>query len=237
MFQSFLPLVYNNRNYRPSFGIFEIGRVVQGEKEDGTANERRMLGIAMYSKEMAEKTLYISAVQLINTICSQLKHKKAEYAKIETEHAWQHPRNTAQIMLDGKRVGVMNTLHPGTLGKIAKNAVVVCIEIDMDLLLEIEPAALEFAEPSRFPTVEYDLSLIIPEGVRFEDISTCWKKLKIKELRDVSVIDIYDAQTVKSITIRLFFGLDDRTLTGEEVQKHIDHILENLETIGVKLKS
>lgn len=237
LFQSFLPLVYNNRNYRPSFGMFEIGRVVHGEKEDGTANERRMLGIAMYSKETPEKTLYISAVQLINTICSQLKHKKAEYVKIETEHVWQHPKNTAEIMLDGKRIGVMNTLHPKTLGKIAKNAAVVCIEIDMDLLLEVAPNALEFAEPSRFPTVEYDLSLIMPEGVRFDDISTCWKKLKMKELRDVSVIDIYDAQGVKSITIRLSFGLDDRTLTGEEVQNHIDHVLENLETIGVKLKS
>lgn len=236
LFQSFLPVIYSNRNYKPSFGIFEIGRTILGEREDGTADEHRMLGIAMYSKETTEKNLYISAVQLINTIISQLKHKKAEYVKIETEHAWQHPKNTSAIMADGKKIGVLNTLHPKTLSKIAKNAVVVCVEIDMDALLAVEFKNLDFAEPSRFPSVEYDLSLLMPEGVRFDTIATCWTKLNIKELREVSVIDIYDAQGIKSITVRFSFGLDDRTLTGEEVQNQIDKILANLETIGVKMK-
>lgn len=236
MLQSFLPVVYSNRNYKPSFGIFEIGRTILGEREDGTADEHRMLGIAMYSKETTEKNLYISAVQLINTIVSLLKHKKTEYVKIETEHVWQHPKNTSAIMVDGRRIGVLNTLHPKTLSKIAKNAVVVCAEIDMDELLAVTFQNLDFEEPSRFPSVEYDLSLLMPEGIRFDTISTCWTKLNIKELREVSVIDIYDAQGIKSITVRFSFGLDDRTLTGEEVQNHIDKILANLETIGVKMK-
>ena len=107
----------------------------------------------------------------------------------------------------------------------------------MDALLAISADALHFAEPSRFPTVEYDLSLLLPEGVRFDDISSCWAKLLKKHLKEVSVIDIYDAEAVKSITVRFSFGLDDRTLTGEEVQKSIDDILANLETIGVKMKS
>lgn len=236
MLQSFLPVIYSNRNYKPSFGIFEIGRTILGEREDGTADEHRMLGIAMYSKEVAEKELYIRAVQLINTIVSQLKHKKTEYVKIETEHVWQHPKNTSAITVDGRRIGVLSTLHPKTLSKIAKNAVVVCAEIDMDELLAVTFRNLDFAEPSRFPSVEYDLSLLMPEGVRFDQISASWKELKIKELREVSVIDIYDAQGIKSITVRFSFGLDDRTLTGEEVQSHIDRILANLETIGVKMK-
>lgn len=236
LMQSFLPVIYSNRNYKPSFGIFEIGRTVHGEREDGTADEHRMLGIAMYSKESTEKTLYIRAVQMINTILSQLKHQKAEYTKIETEHVWQHPKNTSAIMADGRRIGVLHTLHPKTLSKIAKNAVVVCVEIDMDELLAVAFRNLEFAEPSRFPSVEYDLSLLMPEGVRFDTISGCWQKLHIKELREVSVIDIYDAKGIKSITVRFSFGLDDRTLTGEEVQGHIDRILANLDEVGVKMK-
>ena len=196
-----------------------------------------MLGIAFYSKETGEKALYIKAVQLVNTIVNQLKHKKADYTKIEPEHIWQHPKNTAAISVDGTTIGVLNTLHPKTLGKITKNGAIVCIEIDMDALLAISADALLFAEPSRFPTVEYDLSLLLPEGVRFDDISSCWAKLLKKHLKEVSVIDIYDAEAVKSITVRFSFGLDDRTLTGEEVQKSIDDILANLETIGVKMKS
>lgn len=237
MMQSFLPVIYNNRNYRPSFGIFEIGRATLGTCEDGTANEQRMLGVAMYSKETSEKTLYIQAVQLVNTICSMLKHKTPSYQKIAVEHVWQHPKNTAEIRLDSKRIGVLNTIHPKTLKNIAKNAAVVCIEINMDDLLNIESADLLFNEPSKYPSIDYDLSLVLPEGVRFDSLKQCWDGLKIKELNHVSIIDIYDNGTVKSITIRLSFGRDDRTLTSEEVQKHVDAILKNFEEIGVKLKT
>ena len=57
LFQSFLPVVYSNRNYKPSFGIFS-GRTILGEREDGTADEHRMFGIAMYSKETTEESVY-----------------------------------------------------------------------------------------------------------------------------------------------------------------------------------
>ena len=236
MMQSFLPLVYNNRNYKSSFGMFEIARTVLGVREDETADEHRMLGIAMYSKEESEKKLYIKAVQLLNAIVSQLKHKKVAYEKTEVRHEWQHPKNTTKILVDGKEIGILNTLHPKTLAHIAKNAAVVCIEIDMDALLAIRAMDLEFNEPSKYPTIEYDLSLLISEGVRFDTIAECWKKLELEILREVSVIDIYDAAGVKSVTIRLSFGLDTRTLTSEEVQAAVDAILKNMNEIGVNLK-
>lgn len=237
MMESFLPVVYNNRNYSSSFGIFEIGRVVQGTREDGTANEHRMLAVAMYSKEESEKTLYFKAVEMLNSMCDQLKHKLPKYSKIEVEHIWQHPKNTADIVLEGIRIGVLNTLHPKTLKKISKNGSVVCVEIDMDQLLSIPTKELVFEEPSKYPSIEYDLSLVLPEGTRFEQLKECWKKIGIKELKNVSVIDIYDSGIVKSITIRMTFGCNDRTLTGEEVQKRIDKVLSNFEDIGIKLKT
>lgn len=236
MMESFLPAIYANRNYKPSFGIFEIGRVVEGRKDDGTANEQRRLAVAVFSKETTEKALYLQMVQMINAVCDNLKHLLPEYKKTEVSHVWQHPKNTAVFSLAGKEIGVLNTLHPRVLGKIAKNASVVCMEIDMDALLAVPAAGLEFEEPSRFPTIEYDLSLVIPEGIRFERLADCWSALESGTLRDASVIDIYDAGVVKSIAIRFAFGCEDRTLTGEEVQRDIDRILDNLREIDVKLK-
>jgi len=236
MFSCILPVIYKNRNTSSNFGIFEIGRVVEGIKSDETANERRKLAIALYSKESTEKSQYIKAVSLINEICNQIKHKKPSFVKISPEHVWQHPKNTSEIILDATKIGVINTVHPKTLTKIAKNASIICIEIDMDIFDEIEAASLLFAEPSKFPTIEYDLSLLMPEGVRFENIKSCWEGLKIKELLDVKVIDIYDALPVKSITVRFIFGAEDRTLTSEEVQAKIDKIISKLKEIDVVLK-
>ncbi|MBQ8945439.1 MAG: phenylalanine--tRNA ligase subunit beta [Lachnospiraceae bacterium] len=236
MMLSFLPAVRQNRNFRNEFGIFEIGRVVEGTRPDGTADEHRHLAVCTYSKERSEKELYMEAVGLINSIVSELKHKKVTYRKIDVSHEWQHPKNTSEISVDGTVIGVLNTLYPSVRTRIAKNAYVVCIEIDMDDLLKIEPADLEFIEPSAYPAVDYDLSLVIPDGVRYEDIASCWDDLRIKELSKTSVIDIYDAGPVKSITLRFSFVASDRTLTGEEVQQHVDAILEGLKKKGVRLK-
>ncbi|MCR5686779.1 MAG: phenylalanine--tRNA ligase subunit beta [Lachnospiraceae bacterium] len=237
MMQCLLPFVYKNRSFADTFGIFEIGRTVNGEREDKTADERRMLGIVLYSKEESEKSLYMQGVDIVNTIVSEIKHKKAGYKKNETEHAWQHPKNTTSLFADDVRFGVMNTLHPSTLSKIAKNCAAVCIEIDMDIFDGIEASELDFNEPSRFPAVDYDLSLVVPEGVRFEDMEKCWNAADDPALSSVSVIDIYDQGGTRSITARFSFVLENRTLTSEEVQKSIDGILEKLSQLSVTLRA
>lgn len=236
MMQSMLPLINKNKNVKPSFGLFEIGRVTGGVREDGTANELRHLAVAMYSKEVTEKVLYMRAVEMINTMVDELKHKKPTYVKTEPAHAWQHPKNTTKIMVDDVVIGVLNTVHPKTLSKISKNGVVVLIEIDMDDLLKVSSVDFEFDEPSKFPGIDYDLSLVLPEGIRFENIESCWVNESFAELKKVSVIDIYDNGVVKSETLRFHFELPDRTLTSEEVQADIDKILDNLSKINVELK-
>lgn len=237
MHLSLLPVVYKNRSFATHFGIFEVGRVVEGIREDGTANERRHLAFEFYSKDESEKSQYIKAVGLINELVSELKHKKVSYVKITPEHVFGHPKNTSAISVDGIKIGVINTIHPKVMEKIAKNASIVAVEIDLDLFDEIGTNALDFNEPSKFPTVDYDLSLLIPEGVRFEELSSCYQDKKIKNLLDVKVIDIYDVLPVKSITVRFVFGAEDRTLTSEEVQKNIDRIIENLSAVNVTLKN
>ncbi|MCR5502996.1 MAG: phenylalanine--tRNA ligase subunit beta [Lachnospiraceae bacterium] len=237
MMQTLLPVVNKNKNYQPDFGVFEIGRVVHGLKEDETADERRMLGIVLYSKQVTEKQLYLKAVEAVDAIVSLLKHSTPSYRKTAPVHTWQHPKNTAEILIAGSVIGRINTLHPSNLVRIAKNAFAVCVEIDMDALLDAKAGVLSFEAPSRFPGIDYDLSLVIPEGMRFEDIQECWMGKEIADLRKVSVIDIYDAGLVKSVTVRFAFGSDERSLTGEEVQGHIDAIIDRLKARRVELKA
>ncbi len=236
LMQSFLPVINKNKNYRPSFGIFEIGRKVNGTRADGTADEVRTLGIAIYSKAEPEKQLYFKGVELVNAMIDELKHKKVKYVKTECEFDYQHPKNTSKILVDGTVIGVINTVHPSVLAKITRNASVVMIEIEMDALLGIKADDLNFDEPSKFPGIDYDLSLVINEGTRYENIEECWKNEGFKELKDVSVIDMYDNGNVKSVTLRFRFELPDRTLTSEEVQADIDRILSNLRKVNVELK-
>ena len=237
MLPTLLLAASENKDFGESYGIFEIGRVVDGLKENGYANERRRLGVVLYDKTVSEKELFFKAVTIINNIFSQIKHKSPELKKIAPAHAWQHPKNTAEITCDGKKIGVLNTLHPTNAQKLDKVAKVVCIEIDVDDFITVKGENIAFAEPSTQQSTYYDLSLIMTEGTTFAKLSECWNSLNLSELDSVKVIDTYDNGEIKSVTVRLIFSAKDRTLEMDEVQSWINTILENLKNIGIELRN
>ena len=74
------------------------------------------------------------------------------------------------------------------------------------------------------------------DGVTFADLSECWNKLELSELNNVKVIDTYEKDGVKSITVRLIFSSKEKTLEMDEVQGWIDEILSNLKNIGIEMR-
>ncbi len=236
MIPTLLSAVSDNKDYADNYGIFEIGRVAAGVKEDGTANERRRLGIVLFDKTISEKELFFKAISMVNEIFLQIKHKAPVLTKVAPAHAWQHPKNTASISCDGVNVGAINTLHPANAQKLDKNGVAVCIEIDVDDFITIGGDNISFIEPSTQQSTYYDLSLIMKDGVTFADMSECWNKLGLAELNNVKVIDTYEKDGVKSITVRLIFSSKEKTLEMDEVQAWIDEILANLKNIGIEMR-
>ena len=236
MIPTLLSAVSDNKDYADNYGIFEIGRVAAGVKEDGTANERRRLGIVLFDKTISEKELFFKAISMVNEIFLQIKHKAPVLTKVAPSHAWQHPKNTASITCDGVAVGAINTLHPANAQKLDKNGVAVCIEIDVDDFITIGGDNISFVEPSTQQSTYYDLSLVLKAGVTFADMSECWSKLGLAELNNVKVIDTYEKDGVKSITVRLIFSSKEKTLEMDEVQAWIDEILANLKNIGIEMR-
>ena len=233
MLPTLLVMANENKNFADTYGIFEIGRVVDGTKENGTANERKRLGVVLYDKSGDEKALYFKALEVINCIVTSIKQQKPDYKKISPEHNWQHPKNTAEISVFGKKFGTICTLHPSNRTKFDKTAAVVCFEFDMNFFNSINASALSFNESSEMQPLWYDISLIIGKSTRFSDLEKCWIKENITELESVKVVDTFEKDNLKSVTVRFNFVAMDRTLEMEEVQGFIDRIVANLSSIGV----
>ena len=132
---------------------------------------------------------------------------------------------------------VIKVSMPGLYKKLDKVGKAVCIEIDVDAFVEIAGANIDFCEPSAQQSTYYDLSLIMKEGVTFADLQNCWNALNLEELNSVKVIDTYENDEMKSVTVRLIFSAKDRTLEMDEVQGWIDTILANLKNIGIELRA
>ncbi len=226
-----------NKSYAPDFGIFEVARVVEGLNDDGTCNERKKLGIVMMSHTKSEKEIYFELRNIIALIVNDIKHSKAAFAFADAKHSWEHPKNTVSVSVDGVVIGSMAAIHPVANEKIDKKAAIVFAEIDMPTFSDIKNKGIAYDEPSKYPSIEFDLSFVINDGIKFSDIEAAWKNDGFEYLKDVFLIDVYDDGTQKSISIRLHFMSKEKTLQRTEIQPYVDNIIKVLSERGINLKA
>lgn len=229
--------VKSNVGYASDFGVFEIGRVVTGMTENNLCIERKKLCVTLYSKTKGMKNLYFELRDIIATITDDLKHKTLSYKAKEAEHSYEHPVNLYEVILDGEVIGEIGIVHPVVSKKIDKKADIVFAELDMEAFADVKNASITYSEPSKFPPMTYDLSVVMPSGTFFSDLMNCWKNLGQEILKNTRIVDTYDTETIHSITIRFEFSSNERTLESGEVQKVMDKVIENLKGINVNLRA
>ncbi len=232
-----LAFVNENKSFAPDFGLFEIGRVCEGLKEDGMCNERKKLGIALYSRTRSEKELYLELLEILTALGRNIKRAEFTFAHAAPKHQWQHPRNTAVVCYNGQELGWLCTLHPAVLSKLDKKGAAVCAQLDMDAFAAIPATDIAYREPSRFPGIDIDLSLVLPEGITYGQLAPAWAEFDQDTLTGVTLIDSFQQKGFSSITLRFAFSSPERTLSKEEVQPWVDSILQKLAPLGVTLRS
>ncbi len=235
MMHTLLPVLKENRFYAPSFGIFEIGRTVKGLRPDGTCNERKTLGVALLSHEK-ERDAFLRARDMIAAGLFDLRRIQPTFERVQPIHAWEHPANTAAILLGGKTIGTLSTVHPEVAAQIDKKAALVTFELDLDALAEIGETDLQYREPSRFPGIDIDLSFMLDRDVTFADVVRPFYEDRDETLSNISLVDLYEAEG-KSMTIRLSFVSPVKTLQKTEVQAYIDRILAVLAEQNIRLRA
>ena len=228
--------VKTNVGYSPEFGIFEIGRVVTGMTEDNLCVEKKMLAVTLYSKTQEVKDLYFKLRDILAVITSDVKHKLPDFAAIEPTHSYEHPVNLNAVKLDGKEIGVIGIVHPTIGKKIDKKAAIVFAQIDMQAFADTDNAPIVYDEPTKFPPMDYDISVVVPSNVLFADMAKCWADEGKGILKSAKIVDSYDTEVFHSETIRFEFSSHERTLSSEEVQEIMNSIVANLGKIGVCLR-
>ncbi len=239
MIPTLLSFAAENRSYADSYGIFEIGRTVEGLRADGDCNERKKLGIVLYSKSASEEALYLRARDIVLHLFRDMRHICPEFVVGEgVSYPWQHPVNTAAVKVDGKGIGFICALHPAVATKLDKRAACVAAELDMGLLGEVEPKKIAYREPSRFPGIDIDLTFATePSALVFTDVKARMQKVGGEHLSSVTVCDVYEGENGSSVTFRLSFEAKDKTLSKAEIQPAIDAILAAMAEIGMPLKT
>lgn len=227
--------IKSNTSFSPSFGIFEVGRVVSAVDENNLCVENKMLAVTLFSKTQNVASLYYHLRDILATMSDDIKHKELTFETKSATRDYQHPRNLNRIFCDGVEIGEIGIVHPAVSKKIDKKAAIVFAQIDVEKFAKIENASISYEEPSKFPEMEIDLSFV---SQRFAPIAEAVKLVNSSLIKKIEVTDIYDdeADGTKSITTRLTFAHPEKTLTREEVQEVTDKIINALKEKNISLK-
>ncbi|MBQ7133074.1 MAG: phenylalanine--tRNA ligase subunit beta [Ruminococcus sp.] len=225
--------VKTNVGFAPNFGIFEIGRAVTGIDENNLCIEKKFLGTTLYSKTKDVKTLYFELKDIIETVVDELKHKTVAFEKAEPRSNYEHPINYNAIICDSKELGFIGIAHPTVSKNIDKRAAIVFMQIDMEVLASIKNDSISYVEPSKFPSMDIDLSFVTST---FAPIKKAIENQNCELIKKIEVVDIYEDESSKSITTRLTFSHPEKTLKREEVQDVANAIIDDLKAQGISLK-
>jgi len=225
---------YNLNRKQSDLKLFELGQVSTADDSiDTGARETSHLAILIAGEmrpqqwsQAAEKADIFHMKGILRSIFRDLFGLSLSYRPVVHELF----NNALEVQLDGEQIGVFGELKK--FDPNLKNVSGVYAELRISSELGLE-RSIKYEQVSVFPAVERDLSILIDAGVTYEQVHESILKNAGKSLVYSRLYDIYEGKSIasgkKSLTFRLVFQNQKRTLTEKEIDKDFQRILRGLE--------
>jgi phenylalanyl-tRNA synthetase beta chain len=246
---SLLEVVSTNlRHGRNDVAIFEVGKGYGATGEPPT-HEWWRLGIALTGAaepptwdRPARSFDLDDAKGVLELLCRRLGFERPTYAPIVDDPNL-HPGRTARATAGGDLVGRLGELHPEVVADLDLRAERIYVaEVAVAGLAGGSPSVPRVATPSRHPSVDRDLAVVVPEERPAADVEAAIRRHGGPLLRDVTLFDIYRgrplSETDKSLAYRLTLRDDERTLTESELDAAVAGVMSGLASdLGARFRT
>ena len=225
---SMLEILTRNYNFRnKSAYLYELGRTYF-EKEDGMADEPKILSLGLYGPDESFFTLKGA----VETILDSIRAENVTF-QAENENPSYHPGRCARVYANGQELGVLGQIHPLVAANYGVDTELFCAELRFDVLFAARGADPEYVPLPKFPAVTRDIAVLVDTAITVGQLEACIQSAAKGLLRDVTLFDIYNGANLpagkKSVAFNLVLRADDRSLTAQEADDEVKLILAALE--------
>ena len=234
---SMLDILTRNYNYRnKNVRLYEVGRVYLPGNGDGLATESKVLSMGAYGDD----TDFFTVKGHIEALLGAIRAQEVTFEPCRTNPSY-HPGRCAEVYAGGTRLGVFGQVHPAVAVNYGVDCELYCAELSFDALFESKGSDPEYTPLPKFPAVTRDIAVVCDEKVTVGALEKVIAKAAKGLLREIKLFDIYRGKGVdegkKSVAFSLIFRADDRSLTGEEVDKAVTNLLKALlDELGAVLR-
>jgi len=240
--------VKDNLRFFEKVNIFEIGRVflIKDSYFESEPNSKKYLPAQPYFLSGAymkvdEQMPFYRVKQIVESLLTYLQIDYSINMPKENQH-FQHPFRSANIIVNDKEIGWITELHPLIAKKLEIDEKVGLWQLNFDELSEIVEPKYGYEPVNKYPSVVYDLSIIVDEKAMYKDIAQIIRTVDPKLIKRVDLLDIFKNGKIKagkkSITIRITYQSEEKTLEKEEVEKLQKKVVKQLESgVGAELRA
>lgn len=226
---------YNKSHNNQNVGLFEISNTYSVNTEISTLSIA-CTGIANevpHCKVKQPYDFYVVKGYVENLFkCLGLEPSRYSFVRVDSNQTDYHPGRSANVIVQGKTVGVVGQIHPVMEKKYdVKNVYVV--QLNLTNILELQTKGIQVQPISMYPVVYRDLAFVVDESVAGYDMIRSMIKASKKLVKDARIFDIYQGEHVetgkKSMAISLAFQDETKTLEDAEISSCIDNIIQAIE--------
>ena len=169
--------------------------------------------------------------------------KQAEFPSSDPgRFAGFHPGRTGEVLEGDEPIGIVGEVHPEVLGRLGLPGRAVVAEVLFDRFSAGGRWTPQARPLPRFPGVRRDLTVMIRGKIGAGDLVQVIRQQGGYTLRDISMVSEYQGPQLeagaRSLSFRLHYQADDRTLTNEEVAAVQQRIIDGLkQRFGAEVRS
>lgn len=218
--------------------IFEIGNVYWGYERPLTQlpEERLRLAGLLYGKPSRHWLKPVSEYSFY-TVKGLIEELAQEFGielhyEVPQETELLHPGRSAEIILQGEKIGFMGEIHPAITKESGLEHALV-FEVELKPMFETSDLSIRATSIPRFPAVQRDLAVVVAKEVPARAVMARIHELGGELLKQVDIFDVYTGKPIpedhKSLAFALRYQSLERTLTDEEVIALNAQVLEGIE--------
>jgi phenylalanyl-tRNA synthetase beta chain len=227
--------------------LFEMGRVFAASADEG-GQPQETDACALVATGLATEEGHAGAQReldfydlkgALESATDAMRVASLEFAATSARHL--REGQAAQILLEGRAVGTLGRLADEVAAAYKFKQPVYVAEVDFAALLASAESGVRYAPLARFPSVMRDASLVVDRRVTFGEMQRAALELNLEHVRRVMLVYVYEGERVaegqRSVTLRLEYRADARTLRDEEVDELHARLVGALEEkFGAQLK-
>jgi phenylalanyl-tRNA synthetase beta chain len=245
-----LPGLLNSLRHNLNHGIrdvrlFEIGRVFAMSSPGELPNERLALAIVATgganeaNKAQAERELdFFDVKGALETAIDWMSLSPLTFT--QTTAPYLRAGQSARIKLnDGTEIGTIGRLAESVAVNYKFRYPVYVLELDLEALLSGPARVVQYAPLPRYPSVVRDISLLLDRSVSLDEVLNVVRDRQVADFRSVKLVGIFEGGNIpsskRSVTLRLEYRSDERTLRDQEVEeRHAQLTSSLLETFAAE---